>query len=87
MSVIPATGRQKWEDHSQSGPSKNMRSYLKIMKAKRAGNVAQLVELLSSKHRVLSSNSSTAKITTKDRLLPLFSLFPTDWLPPCPGHR
>jgi hypothetical protein len=39
----------------------HVKPYLKIAKAKRAGNVAQMVEQLPCKSEALSSKSSTAK--------------------------
>jgi hypothetical protein len=49
------------ESQSETGPGKSLRPYLKINKAKRAGDVAQVVDHLSSKHKTMSSNPSTAK--------------------------
>jgi hypothetical protein len=42
----------------QASLGKNMRLYLKINKAKRAGGVVQVVECLPSKHEALSHPSS-----------------------------
>jgi hypothetical protein len=41
--------------------AKNIRSYLKIPKEKKAGGVAQVVNYLSSKYKAVSSNPNTTE--------------------------
>jgi hypothetical protein len=49
------------QSETDSGRKKNMSSYSKYNKQKRAGAVIKVIEHLLSKHKVLTSNPSTTK--------------------------
>jgi hypothetical protein len=59
MHIIPVT--QEAEVGGSQSKAKSVRLYLKNNGNKRANDVAQVVEHLPSKNKVLSSNPSTAK--------------------------
>jgi hypothetical protein len=50
---------------AQADMDKNQDSVWKLTKVKRAGDVAQVIECLSSKSKAFSSHSSTTKTTLK----------------------
>jgi hypothetical protein len=61
--VIPAMhmGSVNRRTVVQAGQGINVRPISKITKVKRAGNMAEVIEQLPSKHEALSSNPSTSR--------------------------
>jgi hypothetical protein len=60
--VIPAMAENlKQEDHGPGQPGQKARTYYQNYQAKRAGDVAQVVECIPHKYEALSSNCKTFK--------------------------